>query len=159
MKINLNRFMLIAIAIIVIILDQLSKYIVRSKLRVFAVVHFLPLWNWTLAYNQGAAFSFLADASGWQRIFFSALAIIVAIVLIYYILFKSYTMLNGLAMSLILGGAIGNLIDRLNTGYVTDFIDWYYSNHHWPAFNLADSCITVGIVLLIIDNLFNSQNN
>lgn len=151
------RLSLLALTIVMIGLDQFTKAIVRANLSLFQVKPFLPFWNWTLAYNEGAAFSFLATQGGWQKLFFGLIASVVSIGLIYYLLKKSYKLIAGLAFSLVLAGALGNLIDRLVAGKVTDFIDWYVGNHHWPAFNVADSCITVGVTLLIIDSLFFSK--
>ncbi|WP_245866355.1 signal peptidase II [Aquella oligotrophica] len=151
------RMGLLGISLIVIVLDQISKYIVRGHLELYQLKPVMPFWNWTLAYNEGAAFSFLASQNGWQKIFFAGIAIAVSIGLIYYIMTKPFNLLAGLAFSFILGGALGNLIDRIVAGKVTDFIDWYVGTHHWPAFNVADSFITVGVTLLIIDSLFVSK--
>lgn len=148
------RLMLLGLSGLIIGLDQLSKAAVRQHLQLYQIKAFLPHWNWTLVYNEGAAFSFLADQSGWQKIIFTLLAMVVAVGLIYYIVFKSYNVLAGLAYGCILGGALGNVIDRLVAGKVTDFIDWFVSGHHWPAFNLADSCISIGVSLLLIDHIF-----
>lgn len=151
------RLSLLGLSVLVIILDQLTKQLVRSSLNLYQVKSFLPFWNWTLAFNEGAAFSFLANQSGWQKIFFALIAFIVSVGLIYFILTKSYSLLAGIAFGFILGGALGNLIDRVVAGKVTDFIDWYIGSHHWPAFNVADSFITVGVTLLIIDSIFFSK--
>ena len=107
-----------------------------------------------LAYNEGAAFSFLANEGGWQKIIFALFAGLVSLALIYYLLRKSYQLIAGFAFSFILGGALGNLIDRIYAGKVTDFIEWFAGSYHWPAFNLADSFITVGVTLLIIESVF-----
>jgi len=102
-------------------------------------------------HNEGAAFSFLADAGGWQRWFFSVLAFVISIVLIVWIKrLKTEEKMLAVSLSLILGGAVGNLIDRVRFGYVVDFIDVYYDAMHWPAFNIADSAITIGAVWMII---------
>lgn len=148
------RFMLLAVAFLLAILDQVSKYYVRQHLAVFEVKRVMPFWNWTLVYNQGAAFSFLADQGGWQKLFFGLIALMVSIGLVYYILNRVYSGLIGVALSFVLGGALGNLTDRIVHGRVTDFIQWYYKTHYWPAFNLADSAITVGVALLIIESIF-----
>lgn len=148
------RLGLIGLSIIVIALDQFTKYLARTHLELYQFKPLVPFWNWTLAYNEGAAFSFLANQGGWQKIFFAVIAAFVAIGLVYYLLVKSYSLLSGIAFSFILGGAVGNLTDRIVAGKVTDFIDWYVGVHHWPAFNIADSFITVGVVLLVIDSLF-----
>jgi len=153
------RYGLLAISLIVIILDQVSKYYMRHHLGLYQVLPFMKYWNWTLAYNEGAAFSFLANQGGWQKILFGIVAFVVAIGLVYYILNKAYSGLAGLALSFILGGAIGNLIDRILFGKVTDFIDWYFQTHHWPAFNVADTFVTIGVTLLIIENLFFAKSD
>jgi signal peptidase II len=148
------RFSLLGLSVLLMLLDQLSKSYARTSLSLFQPHEFLPHWNWTLIYNEGAAFSFLANQGGWQKIIFSRFALIVAMGIIYFLICKTYTKLIGLAFSLILSGALGNVVDRLLHGKVTDFIDWYWGSYHWPAFNLADSCITVGVCLLIIDGIF-----
>ena len=108
----------------------------------------------TLAHNYGAAFSFLSDAGGWQRWLFTGLASVVTLVLIVWLLrLPAGEKLTAAALGLIIGGAVGNLIDRVNNGYVVDFIDVYYSGWHWPAFNVADSAITGGVILLLFDGL------
>lgn len=154
-KINLSyRLSLLVLSLVMLGADQWTKIFVRNNLTEFAVKPFLPFWNWTLVYNQGAAFSFLANQGGWQKLFFGAIAMAVSIGIIYYLLAKTYKLIVGVAFSLILSGAVGNLVDRILHGKVTDFIDWYVGVNHWPAFNVADSCITVGVTLLIIDGLF-----
>lgn len=154
-KINLScRLYLLVLSLVMLGADQWTKAFVRGNLSEFAVKPFLPFWNWTLVYNQGAAFSFLANQGGWQKLFFGAIAMAVSIGIIYYLLAKTYKLVVGVAFSLILSGAVGNLVDRILHGKVTDFIDWYVGVNHWPAFNVADSCITVGVTLLIIDGLF-----
>lgn len=152
------RFLLLFVAFIVIVLDQVSKNYVRSHINLFEVIPFIKFWNWTLVYNEGAAFSLLADQGGWQKLFFGIVALLVSVGLVFYLLNRIYSGLTGLALSLILGGALGNLIDRIVHGRVTDFIQWYYQSHYWPSFNLADSFITVGITLLIIESLFFNKN-
>ena len=153
------RFGLLFIALIIVFLDQISKYVARNNLELFAQKYVMQFWNWTLAYNTGAAFSFLANQGGWQRIFFGVIAAFVAIAMVFYILNRKFSVTTGFAVSFILGGAIGNLIDRVVFGDVTDFIDWHYGLHHWPAFNVADSFITTGVVLLIIESIFFSKKD
>lgn len=148
------RFLFLAVAFIVAVLDQGSKYYVRDHMTLFEIKKVMPFWNWTLVYNQGAAFSFLADQGEWPKVFFGLMALIVSVGLVYFILNKVYSGLTGLALSFILGGALGNLIDRITHGRVTDFIQWYYKTHFWPAFNLADSFITVGVAILVIESIF-----
>ena len=152
------RVGLLVMSLGIILLDQVSKLIVRNNMDLFAQKYVAPFWNWTLAYNQGAAFSLFANEGGWQRIFFGVVALVVSIGIVFYILNRKYTGLTGVAISFILGGAVGNLVDRIMFGKVTDFIDWHYGVHHWPAFNVADSFITVGVTLLIMEGLFFSKN-
>lgn len=138
---------------LVIVLDQLSKWLMTSWLDLHQTVPVLPSFNLTLAHNYGAAFSFLASAGGWQRWFFVILAVAVSLVLIIWLKkLQHHARLEAASLALILGGAIGNVIDRLIYGYVVDFLDVYYGSYHWPAFNIADSAICVGAVLLIFDS-------
>lgn len=139
------------ISVIVIILDQITKAIATAKLIMFDPVAVMPMFNFTLMHNEGAAFSFLSSAGGWQRWFFAGLASIVSIAILFWIK-KLTAQEKGMAisLSLILGGALGNLIDRVRFGYVVDFIDVYYGTSHWPAFNIADSAISVGAVIMVI---------
>ena len=143
------------ISLAVVIFDQLSKWIAERYLLLHHPVPVMPSFNWTLMYNEGAAFSFLSDAGGWQRWFLSALSLVISAIFVVWI----YRLKNkqpglSIALSLILGGAIGNLIDRIATGRVVDFIQWYYADYYWPAFNIADSAICVGAVLLLISSFF-----
>ena len=113
----------------------------------------LPFFNLTLAHNPGAAFSFLAGAGGWQRWFFVILAVVICTVLVIWMKrLAQSAKLEAISLALIIGGAIGNVIDRLIYGYVIDFLDVYAGSYHWPAFNIADSAIFIGAVLLIIDS-------
>lgn len=137
----------------VLVLDQSTKWLAENTLSLYETIAVLPSLNITLAYNSGAAFSFLAEAGGWQRWFFIGLALVVSLVLLVWLAkLKPQAKLEALSLSLILGGAIGNVIDRVVFGHVIDFIDVYYGAMHWPAFNLADSAICIGAVLLIIDS-------
>ncbi|MCY1245224.1 Lipoprotein signal peptidase [compost metagenome] len=106
-----------------------------------------------LVYNKGAAFSFLADAGGWQRWFFTGLGLVVGAFIVWLLYRHTGQRMFCFAVSLILGGAVGNVIDRVVYGHVVDFLDFYVRNYHWPAFNVADCAITVGAVLLIVDEL------
>lgn len=148
------------ISVIVIILDQISKAIATANLTMFDPVAVMPMFNFTLMHNEGAAFSFLSEAGGWQRWFFAGLASIVSVVIFFWIK-KLTPQEKGMAisLSLILGGAIGNLIDRVRFGYVVDFIDVYYNTSHWPAFNIADSAISVGAVIMIIFSFREDKKN
>ena len=142
----------------VIALDQITKFLAETLLTFHQPVPVLPSFNLLLTYNTGAAFSFLADAGGWQRWFFLGLGLLVSIGLIVWLrrLKPTETRL-ATALALILGGAIGNLIDRAWLGQVIDFIQLYYQHWYWPAFNLADSAITVGAALLVLDSLWSGR--
>ena len=146
------------LSISVVVIDQLVKFLVSSYLEYREPVYILPGLNLTLVHNTGAAFSFLRDAGGWQRWFFICLSSVIGLALIIW-LYRLHLKHRWLAcaLSLVLGGAVGNLWDRITLGYVVDFIDVYYRHWHWPAFNVADSAITVGAVMLIIDALWFDQ--
>ncbi len=137
---------------LVIVLDQASKWFMVSWLSLYETVAVIPYFNLTMAHNNGAAFSFLANAGGWQRWFFIILAGAISVGLFIWLAKLAKTKLEALSVSLILGGAIGNVIDRVYYGYVIDFLDVYYGTYHWPAFNIADSAICIGAVLIIIDS-------
>ena len=142
----------------VIVLDQVTKFLAETLLTFHQPVPVLPSFNLLLTYNTGAAFSFLAGAGGWQRWFFLGLGSLVSIGLIVWLrrLKPTETRL-ATALALILGGAIGNLIDRAWLGQVIDFIQLYYQHWYWPAFNLADSAITLGAALLVLDSLWSGR--
>ena len=144
---------------LVIVLDQASKYWILQN---FALHEGMAVWShFNLIYvrNTGAAFSFLADAGGWQRWFFLTLSVVVSLVLIRWIwTLPPKQKLLAFALAMILGGALGNAWDRLAYGYVIDFLDVYYNDAHWPAFNVADSAITIGAFCLIWDALFYQDN-
>ena len=139
----------LAIALEVVFADQITKWFAQQFLVLgesYPITRFL---NWYLVYNPGAAFSFLADAAGWQRWFFIIFGIVAAVVSVWIIKKNQSDRLLCWSLALILGGAIGNVIDRLHFGAVLDFIDVHYAGWHWPAFNLADSAITLGALLII----------
>jgi len=139
---------------LVIVLDQATKWLAAAVLDPYRPLPLVPLLNLTLMYNEGAAFSFLADAGGWQRWFFACFAILMSVVLVVWLLrLGPREHLMAAALSLVVGGAVGNLIDRVLTGRVVDFIDLYVGDWHWPAFNVADSAITLGVALLLLGNL------
>ncbi|MGL4476051.1 MAG: signal peptidase II [Shewanella sp.] len=140
------------VAVLVFIADQLSKQWVLANFSLYESINLLPFLNFTYVRNYGAAFSFLSDAGGWQRWLFAAVAVGFSLVLTYWLRRQSASewRLN-LAYTLVIGGAIGNLVDRLMHGYVVDFIDFYWKTSHYPAFNIADSAICVGAVLMILD--------
>ena len=151
---NVNLLKWLGVSLVVIILDQVTKSAAVNNLVLFQPVNIFPGFNFTLMYNEGAAFSFLSDASGWQRWFFTVVAVVVSIAIVFWLKsLPAEQRVTALSLSLILGGAIGNVWDRILLGHVVDFIDVYYAEHHWPAFNIADSAISVGAVLLIIDSL------
>jgi len=141
------------ISVVVLILDQCTKLLADAMLSMHQSVVLLPFLALRKAYNYGAAFSFLGDASGWQRWFFIVLAMVVIGILVAWLrrLPPGNTTAR-LALVLILGGAAGNVIDRLVYGYVIDFIDVFYGSWHWPTFNIADSAISVGVFLLLLDS-------
>lgn len=140
---------------LVLILDQASKYWIVDVFALYESVSVLPGLNITYVQNTGAAFSFLSDAAGWQRWLFITLSSAVSIGLIVWIYTLPVTWRwLAAALALILGGAVGNLIDRIIHGYVIDFIDVYYGKWHFPAFNIADSAISIGVVMLIIDTFW-----
>ncbi|MBA3904783.1 MAG: signal peptidase II [Rhodocyclaceae bacterium] len=139
---------------LVIALDQLSKLWILSAFRLGRSVEVTPFFNLVLVYNPGAAFSFLSDAAGWQRWFFIGLALAISVWLVMLIRFHAAERLLPLAASLILGGALGNVIDRVLYGAVVDFLDVHAAGYHWPAFNVADSAITLGVVLLVWQQVF-----
>ena len=120
----------------------------------------LPVFNLTLAHNTGVAFSVFAQGSGWQRWVFSALALVVSVVLVGWLRsLPRYAHLTASALSLIIAGALGNMIDRLRFGYVVDFLQWHWAEHYFPAFNVADAAITVGAGLLILESLLASRGH
>lgn len=145
------------IAVVVLILDQVSKYYFNNTFELYESVDVIaPVLSWTLAYNYGAAFSFLANAGGWQKWFFAILGMAVSAFIIHYL---RQTATNAkvlsLGLALILGGAVGNVIDRFIHGYVIDFIHVHYADvWHYPIFNIADIGICVGTALVVIDMLF-----
>lgn len=159
----------LGIATLIVIVDQLTKYWASNTLTYAEPVTFLPYFNFTLLHNYGAAFSFLSEAGGWQRIFLGVIAFLVSVFLVTWILcIKPEKKLEICGLSLVLGGALGNLWDRIYLGYVVDFIDWFYvtateeclsffyyifstQSCHWPAFNIADSSIMLGAACLIVD--------
>ena len=142
-----------ALAGLVIVFDQLSKYFVLAHIQFGETIYVAPFWNWVLAFNQGAAFSFLADQPGWQRWLFSALAIGVSAWIAFTLRQQPQQKLLSLALTLVMGGALGNVIDRVRFGAVVDFIQWHVAGHYWPAFNVADSAIVAGAILLLVEQL------
>lgn len=141
------------LALLVLVADQITKIWVVQNFTLGESIQLLPIFNFTYARNYGAAFSFLGDAGGWQRWLFTAIAIVVSCVLTVWLSrLKRAELKLSLALILIIGGAIGNLIDRMIYGYVVDFIHFYYQQWHYPVFNIADCAITIGAILLIWDS-------
>lgn len=156
-----NALAWLIVSVLVIALDQITKAVVRQTLVPYMPREVIPhVLNWTLAFNRGAAFSFLAGSSGWQTWLFGLLAIAVSIGLIVWLArIRRSDWRSALPIALIIGGALGNLIDRLVHGRVTDFIEVYWHTWSWPTFNVADSAISVGAVLLIALGLFGKQTS
>lgn len=152
---NKTAFAWLLFSTLIIVLDLWTKQIATQSLVLYRPVELMSWLNLMLAHNYGAAFSFLSDAGGWQRWLFTGLSAVVSVVLVIWLLrLPAKEKLTRAALSLVIGGAVGNLIDRSINGYVVDFIDVYYRGWHWPAFNLADSAITCGVILLVLDGLF-----
>ncbi|MBW9261594.1 MAG: signal peptidase II [Candidatus Thiodiazotropha sp. (ex. Lucinisca nassula)] len=142
------------LSFVVILLDQLTKQMADRMLTLYEPVYVLPIFDLTLLYNKGAAFSFLSDQGGWQRWFFTVLAIVVTTVLTVWLWrLKQQEKWVAVSLSLIIGGAIGNVIDRILFGHVIDFLHFHYQQHYWPAFNIADSAITLGVGIMLYDAL------
>ncbi|TAM21757.1 MAG: lipoprotein signal peptidase [Rhodanobacter sp.] len=151
-----NALPWLLLSVVVIALDQLSKWWALTGLQPGVPHPVIPgFLNWTLTFNPGAAFSFLAMSGGWQRWFFVVLAIVISAVLVVWLARTARRdWRTALPLALIIGGALGNLIDRLHAAQVTDFIDVYYRNWHYPVFNIADCGVTVGAVILVVFGLF-----
>ncbi len=149
----------------IIVFDQLTKKIAEAELMLHKPLALFPGLNFTLMYNKGAAFSFLSDAGGWQRILFVTISTVISIFLFFWLRQivkdekQKYNHLLQISIAFILGGAVGNLIDRAHTGAVVDFIQVYYSTSYFPAFNIADSAITAGAGLLILDMFLEARRS
>lgn len=149
---NLNWLWLAAV---VLVLDLATKAWFSANMQLGESRNLLPFFSWTLAHNYGAAFSMLHDAGGWQRWFFGGIAVAVSAGIVWWLAtLKENTRFLACALALVLGGALGNLYDRVTLGYVVDFIHVHYGTWHFPAFNIADAGITVGAVMLVIDSFF-----
>lgn len=152
-----RAFVWYLLSIAIVILDQWTKWLAETKLNFLEPIPVIePFLNWTLAYNYGAAFSFLADAGGWQKWFFSGLALVIALFLVVYLIrAPRNAKLLSLGLAMVLGGAIGNLNDRVRLGKVVDFIHVHYADvWHYPIFNIADIAICIGVAIIVIDMLF-----
>jgi signal peptidase II len=147
----------LALAGFVLVLDLFTKRWVEAVLFYGEQIPLTGFFNLVLTYNAGAAFSFLSDAGGWQRWFFSVVAVGASLLIIYLLRRHATDQLFCLALSLILGGALGNLWDRVTLGHVVDFLDFHVAGYHWPAFNIADSAIFLGAALLILDSFLRTE--
>ncbi len=147
------------LSVLVLMLDQASKLLVDASFQLYESLPLMPYFNLTYARNTGAAFSFLSDAGGWQRWLFAGLAVVMSSFIgLWLKRLQAHETLMAVSLSLVLGGAIGNLIDRVAYGYVIDFLDVYYDSWHWPAFNIADSAICVGVALMLLDGFKADRN-
>ncbi|MET0125718.1 MAG: signal peptidase II [Pseudomonas caspiana] len=157
-KAAFGRLAWLWLSLLVLVVDQATKYYFENRLELYEQIVIIPdYFSWMLAYNTGAAFSFLADSSGWQRWLFALIAVVVSVVLVVWLkrLGRDDTWL-AIALALVLGGALGNLYDRVAIGHVIDFIFVHWKEHGFPAFNVADSAITVGAIMLALD-MFKSK--
>jgi signal peptidase II len=151
---------LLWISVLVVVLDQIAKLVAQASLPLHQLVDVIPGFDWYLTYNKGAAFSFLADAGGWQRWFFTITTIVISLVIFFWIKqVPKQEKITAVSLCLILGGAIGNLIDRIYLGYVIDYIQVWLGNYPWPAFNIADAAISVGATVLILSSFIGSENS
>jgi len=148
----------LGVAALVIVLDQLSKLWISSHFVYGEHYYVFSLFNLVLVHNTGAAFSFLSDAGGMQRWLFTAIAVFASVWIVWLLRRHRYQKLFAMALSMILGGALGNLIDRIAYGYVVDFLDFHWDVYHFPAFNLADSAITCGAFLLILEGFMEKKH-
>lgn len=148
----------IGLSTLVVVVDQLTKILTLNTLPEGASRPVFSFLNWVLVYNPGAAFSILANSGGWQKWFFIGIGITAVIVMIWMLKKHAHQATFCFSISLIMGGAIGNVIDRFVHGAVVDFLDVFYQSYHWPAFNVADSAITLGTILLIVDELRRVKN-
>ena len=139
------------ISAVVLVLDIYTKHLIQQAFQYGEHLQVSSFFDLVRYHNEGAAFSFLATEDGWQRLFFTAIALIASVVMIYLLRKNSEQKLFCLALALVLGGALGNLYDRLTLGYVVDFLFFHIGQYYWPAFNLADSAITGGVTLLLLD--------
>jgi signal peptidase II len=155
----MKLYISLSIALIVLTLDLASKYWVESELEFGQRIPLTSFFNLVLTYNPGAAFSFLSEQPGWQRWFLSGIAGSAALLIIYLLNKYKHEKLFCLSLSFILGGALGNLYDRITLGHVVDFLDFYIGDYHWPAFNIADSAIFIGAGLMIYESFQNKKDS
>ncbi len=155
-----SRLKWLWLSLLALVLDFATKQMAQHFLQFAQPVYVLPVFDLTLLYNKGAAFSFLASESGWQRWFFTVIALSVSSVMTVWLMkLKADEKWLAAALALVIGGAIGNLYDRIAYGHVVDFIHLHWGDHYFPAFNIADSAITLGAGMLLIDSLFFSQKH
>lgn len=148
-----NLWMWLGLALVILLADQFTKILVVGYYQLGDSTPVTSFFNLVRAHNTGAAFSFLADAGGWQRWFFTGIGVVAALFITWLLHQHAGQKLFAFAMACILGGAIGNVLDRVMYGYVVDFLDFYYAGWHFPAFNVADSAISIGAACLIWDEL------
>ena len=149
---TMNKWL--GIAGLVIVLDHLSKWWVSATMDFQETIPVFPFFSFVLVHNQGAAFSFLADAGGWQRWLFIGIGIVATVIIVRLLKTHAHEPRMALALALVLGGALGNVLDRAVLGYVVDFLYFHYHGFAWPAFNIADSAISIGAAILVWDSLF-----
>ncbi len=147
----------LGLAALIVILDQITKLWISNSFVYGEGLRVTNFFNLVLAHNAGAAFSFLSDAGGWQRWLFSAIAVVAAVWITWLLRKHAQEKLFCFALALILGGALGNLIDRIAYGYVVDFLDFYWKSYHFPTFNVADAAITCGATLLVLESFMKKQ--
>ena len=153
MKTSNNLLVWLGLALLVLVADQFTKVLILGSYRLGDATYINSFFNVVRVHNTGAAFSFLASASGWQRWFFTAIGIVAAIFIVWMLKSHAGQKMFSFALACILGGALGNVIDRSMHGYVVDFLDFHYAGWHFPAFNVADSAITIGAIFLVLDEL------
>ena len=158
MPIKKSGWLYLWVSALVLVIDQWSKYLASSQLELYVPNKITEFFNLTLMHNEGVAFSILASQSGWQRYFIAVVASAIVIWLLYWLYQNNKSLkLQNTALVLVIGGALGNIWDRVYWGYVVDFIELHYGGYYWPAFNVADSAIFLGAVLLIIDAFKNRE--
>ena len=151
MKADFYRYLTISATVIAV--DLYTKHLIQNAFQYADQIKITNFFDLVRYHNEGAAFSFLADAGGWQKWFFTGVSIVAAIVIIYLLKKHTENKLFCFGLALVLGGALGNLYDRMTLGYVVDFLSFHINNHYWPAFNVADSAICVGVGILLLDSV------
>jgi signal peptidase II len=154
----LNTLKWLALSGLVIVLDQVSKQMIASTFKVGEGLRMTSFFDLVFVFNRGAAFSFLSDAGGWQRWFFIVLALCISTWLVFMLTRHAEERLLSAALALVLGGALGNVIDRLMHGAVVDFLSFHLADYYWPAFNVADSAITLGVALMLWQQFFQEKS-